>query len=150
MDQAIFEQWKMQLESLDRYENQADCQMFLAMVEAVTHCLSDDVIDVLLGTFGNAHDHGVQESVMRVLDQAPPQQYAARLAAGFEALMEASSEREWPLILLGRLFNSHDDSGAAALLEQVAKGDVLHAFLRSDSFIEEYPQAEVLLPRYGL
>lgn len=79
MDQAIFEQWKMQLELLDRYENQADCQMFLAMVEAVTHCLSDDVIDVLLGTFGNAHDHGVQESVMRVLDHAPPRRYAARL-----------------------------------------------------------------------
>lgn len=38
MDQAVFEQWKMQLELLDRYERQADCQMFLAMVEAVTHC----------------------------------------------------------------------------------------------------------------
>lgn len=28
----------MQLELLYRYERQADCQMFLAMVEAVTHC----------------------------------------------------------------------------------------------------------------
>lgn len=69
---------------------------------------------------------------------------------GFEALMVASSEREWPLILLGRLFNSDDDSGAAALLEHVAKGDVLHAFLRSDGFLDEYPQTEVLLLTYGL
>lgn len=70
MNDQAFKVWRDKLVSLDRYENQEDAREFSALVSSVRDELDAKTIDVLLSTFCDEDDYGVQERVVGVLDHA--------------------------------------------------------------------------------
>ncbi|MFJ4347447.1 hypothetical protein [Pseudomonas sp. NPDC089401] len=150
MNNEEFLDWKQNLGSIDPYENEKDCEIFFRLLSKVEGQLDGPIIDALLGTFTNADDYGVQERVMVILDGADPSEYASRLAAGFEGLIRRSSEKEWPLIILGRIFNSDDLLLINAIVDAARNNQVLREFMRSDEFLEEYPEVEGILNSAGI
>ena len=110
MNNDEFNKWRNNLLTLDRYENSSDAKEFLRLAKSASQELNTQVIDTLLGTFTNADDYGVQESILLILDKADPELYAERLASNFPTILQSASENEWPLILIGRIINSGSEN----------------------------------------
>lgn len=141
MTDAEFEQWRSALQSLDRYENPTDARAFVKLAKDVQDQLDGRVIDVLLDTFCDADDYGIQESVLVVLDKADADLYAERLAAKFTDIQRNASAQEWPLLLVGRVVNSNDPARTKAIVAAAkATQGSLNGFIHSDAFLDEYPE----------
>ena len=141
MTDAEFEQWRSALQSLDRYENPTDARAFVKLAKDVQDQLDARVIDVLLDTFCDADDYGIQESVLVVLDKADAELYAERLAAKFRDIQRNASAQEWPLLLVGRVVNSNDAAKTKAIVAAAkATQGSLNCFIHSDAFLDEYPE----------
>lgn len=141
MTDAEFEQWRSALQSLDRYENPTDARAFVKLAKDVQDQLDGRVIDVLLDTFCDADDYGIQESVLVVLDKADADLYAERLAAKFTDIQRNASAQEWPLLLVGRVVNSNDAAKTKAIVAAAkATQGSLNSFIHSDAFLDEYPE----------
>ena len=141
MTDAEFDQWRNAIQSLDRYENPTDARVFVKLVKDAQDQLDGRVIDVLLDTFCDADDHGIQESVLIVLDKADAERYAERLAAKFAELQRNASGREWPLLLIGRVVNSNDVAKTKAIVAAAkATQGSLNGFIHDEAFLNEYPE----------
>lgn len=149
MNEQEFLAWKQKLQSLDPYESDVDCDVFFELLDDVQGYLSGDVISVLLDTFTNADDYGIQERVLVTLDGSDPLEFVSQLSQGFERLLARSSEKEWPLILLGRIFNSGGE-WVEPLIDAAQSNSVLQNFLRGDEFLGEYPEVEAILNKAGI
>lgn len=140
MNDKEFEVWRDKLTSLDRYENSEDARAFSNLVEDVIRELDARTIDVLLDTFCDEDDYGIQERVLVVLDKADSDIYAERLAINFSKLKSKASGKEWPLILIGRIVNSANIEKIKAIVSAAKKSKDLNDFIRSDEFLDEYPE----------
>ncbi|RYC47002.1 hypothetical protein [Pectobacterium zantedeschiae] len=140
MNDNAFETWRNKLLSLDRYENAEDARTFSTLVEGVIGNLDAKTIDVLLDTFCDDDDYGIQERVLVVLDHADSSLYAERLAANFSKIKNKASDKEWPLMLIGRIVNSENGAKINAIVLAAKKHKPLDDFIRSDEFLEEYPE----------
>lgn len=141
MTDAEFEQWRSALQSLDRYENPTDARAFVKLAKDAQGQLDGRVVDVLLDTFCDADDYGIQESVLVVLDKADADLYAERLTAKFADIQRNASAQEWPLLLVGRVVNSNDVAKMKAIVAAAKKTQgSLHSFIHSDAFLDEYPE----------
>jgi len=150
MNEKEFQEWKSKLQSLDPYGSEVDCNDFFKLLDGVKGSLGGDVISVLLGTFTNADDYGVQERVLVTLDDSDPLEFASQLSKGFKDLLARSSEKEWPLIIIGRIFNSEDPSWIRPLADAARANSVLRSYLLGDEFLGEYPEAKALLIKFGV
>ena len=149
MTDAEFMAWKHALMALDRYEDADDVKVFIAMVRAVRDRLDARVIDVLLSTFTDQDDYGVQQAVEFVLDSADPALFADRLAAGFPDLQRREGAMEWSLLLPGRIINSRDQVRIWALVDAADRQEgSLGRYLRSEGFLDEYPELRPYLDSY--
>ncbi|MBN3199313.1 hypothetical protein H5A20_11385 [Pectobacterium brasiliense] len=140
MNNGVFEAWRDELFSLDRYENAEDAHQFSTLVEGVIGNLDAKTIDVLLDTFCDDDDYGIQERVLTVLDHADSSLYAERLATHFAKIKNKASDKEWPLLLIGRIVNSGNDEKINAIVLAAKKHKPLDDFIRSDEFLDEYPE----------
>ncbi|NYH12380.1 hypothetical protein [Pseudomonas moraviensis] len=145
MSVQAFKMWRDKLVSLDRYENPEDAREFSALVSSVRDELDAKTIDVLLSTFCDDDDYGVQERVLGVLDHAEAGVFAERLAVNFSTLQSQASGKEWPLILIGRVVNSDNAEKIKAIVAAAKKSPDLDAFIRSDEFLDGYPEIESYL-----
>ncbi|AVD82346.1 hypothetical protein C4Q28_09320 [Pseudomonas sp. SWI6] len=150
MNEQELSRWKQKLQSLDPYESEADCSMFFKLLDEVQGRTNEEVISVLLDTFTNADDYGVQERVLIVLDGSDPIEFASELSKGFERLLARSSEKEWPLILLGRVFNTGGSNWIVPITDAARSNPVLRDFLRSDDFLAGYPEVKAILNKAGV
>ncbi|KML70788.1 hypothetical protein [Pectobacterium peruviense] len=140
MNGNAFEAWRDELLSLDRYENAEDARQFSTLVKGVIGKLDAKTIDVLLDTFCDDDDYGIQERVLVVLDHADATLYAERLATNFAKIKNQASDKEWPLILIGRMVNSENDEKINAIVLAAKKHKSFDDFIRSDEFLDEYPE----------
>ncbi|WP_158664626.1 hypothetical protein [Pseudomonas sp. SWI6] len=124
--------------------------MFFKLLDEVQGRTNEEVISVLLDTFTNADDYGVQERVLIVLDGSDPIEFASELSKGFERLLARSSEKEWPLILLGRVFNTGGSNWIVPITDAARSNPVLRDFLRSDDFLAGYPEVKAILNKAGV
>jgi len=141
MTETEFEKWRNDLLSLERYENPTDARAFVTLARSVQDNLDSRVVDVLLDTFCDDDDYGIQESILVVLDKVEAKLYAERLAIKFPDLLRNASAQEWPLLLIGRIVNSNDTEKMRAIVD-VAKRTQgsLNEFIHSQGFLEEYPE----------
>ncbi|MGS7252891.1 hypothetical protein HG549_02645 [Pseudomonas sp. SK] len=150
MNDQELSRWKQKLQSLDPYESEVDCRIFFELLDEVQGRTNKEAVGVLLDTFTNADDYGVQERVLVVLDGADPIEFASELSKCFERFLARSSEKEWPLILLGRVFNTGDANWVAPIIDAAQSNPVLRNFLRSDDFLAEYPEVKAILNEAGV
>lgn len=146
MNDTNFKQWQSELNALDRYENPEDARTFSRLAESVANRLDARTIDVLLSTFCNDDDYGIQEAILTVLDSADTTLFAERLAANFMKIQSRASINEWPLILTGRFINSNSRENTEAMIAVAkAQSPAFYDFLGSEAFISEYPAIESCL-----
>lgn len=148
MNNDVFNKWRNNLLTLDRYENSSDAKEFLRLAKSASQELNTQVIDTLLGTFTNADDYGVQESILLILDKADPELYAERLASNFLKILQSASENEWPLLLIGRIVNSGSENKIKCVItaaKNAAIPRVMYDFICSDYFLDEYPEIKPYL-----
>lgn len=148
MTDIEFEKWRIELLSLDRYENPNDAKRFVQLSKSVINKLDARVIDILLSTFCNEDDYGIQEAVLLVLDSADSNIYADRMAKKFPDILRQSTNNEWPLILIGRIVNSESADRLNAILSAArnpSNPKALNTFIHSDYFLGEYPQVKPYL-----
>lgn len=142
MNDKEFDSWRDKLNSLDRYESSEDAREFSKLVESVSGELDARTIDVLLDTFCDEDDYGIQERVLVVLDNADSDIYAERLAINFSKLQSKASGKEWPLIMIGRVVNSANSEKIKSIVSAAKKHKDLEDFIHSDEFLDEYPEIE--------
>ncbi|QDQ28897.1 hypothetical protein FNU76_22495 [Chitinimonas arctica] len=146
MKKSDFDQWRSDLMKLDRYEDAEDGKAFVALAGQARGNFDEDVIGVLLDTFCNEDDYGIQEAVLGILDDAEPEMYSKILARKFTSLLLNASEQEWPLLIIGRTMNSGDARRISAVVRAAAddklhlSGGAMDNFIRSSFFTSEYPE----------
>lgn len=64
----------------------------------------------------------------------------------FSTLQRQASGKEWPLVLIGRVVNSDNAEKIKAIVAAAKKSPDLDAFIRSDEFLDEYPEIESYFP----
>jgi hypothetical protein len=145
MNEAEFEQWKEKLWSLNRYGTPEDSDDFEKLVKE-SDINDKRVLVELLKTFNNEDDYGIQHSVEHVLDTFDPDMFAECFVEQFPDMQSRSSEQEWPLLLIGRYVNSKDSVTLKLFVEYSEKDNnrdgllSMYNFMRSDYFLDEYPE----------
>lgn len=150
MTDAEFEKWRNELLSLDRYENPNDAKKFVQLTKSIINELDARVVDVLLSTFCDEDDYGIQEAVLLVLDTADANVYADSIAKKFPDVLRQSINNEWPLILVGRIVNSESADRLNAIVSAAknpSNPKELNDFIQNDYFLGEYPQFKPYLRR---
>lgn len=146
MERSDFYQWRSDLMGFDRYESEEDGKSFVELARKARGQFDEDVIEVLLDTFSNEDDYGIQEAILGVLDDAEPSMYSAVLARKFTSLLLNASEQEWPLLIVGRIINSGDPRRIVPMIQAAANdkdhsaGGAMDKFIRSSYFTSEYPE----------
>ncbi|WP_372403312.1 hypothetical protein ACDW34_12505 [Acinetobacter piscicola] len=131
------------INNLDRYDKDAD--EFISIVESIPNNASDQVIDALFETFSNKEDFGIQETVLSKLDSIPDEKFVNGLIRNFDHILDNSSEQEWALLILGRYVNADDKKRISMICEVGRKNISLFNFIKSDYFMEEYPEVKQYL-----
>lgn len=155
MNDLEFEQWKSRLWSLNRYEDVEDTHTFEKLLEDAAGHLDARVIDVLLDTYCDDDDYGIQCCVDHALYKADEALLAERLAEKFPEMQKRASQLEWPLLIIGGYVNAKDDR-MLKLLVQHAKACSnrnhplsMYNFIQSEYFLDEYPEMSAYLNNNG-
>jgi hypothetical protein len=146
MNDNEFEQWKSRLWFFGPYGNPDDYDdEFKKLLEEADHT-DRRVLVELLKTFTNEDDYGLQESVFHVLEKFDPDMFAECLVEQFPDLQVRSSEKEWPLLIIGGYVNSEDDVMLRLFVEYSEKSAnrddplSMYNFMRSEYFLYDYPE----------
>ena len=143
-----FKEWKETIFSLDRYENGEDAKKFSTLIaDKPSDATEKQYIECLLETFSDQDDYGVQEGVLTVLDSVNQRIFFETLGENFQNLLESTKEKEWGLLILGRVINSNNNININELISvsKKCKNKTMLELLKSEYFQDEYPEISVFL-----
>lgn len=135
-----FNSWKVQVLNKNRYEE--NTEIFEKLVDQVLNNPNINQVEALFDTFSNLDDYGIQDHVLLVLDKINDELFVDALVNKFNNLVVNSSEKEWPLLIIGRYVNSDCKSRIKLIKNRSLENKVLFEFLGSDFFLDEYPEYE--------
>ena len=143
-----FKEWKETIFSLNRYENSEDVKKFSMLVaDKPVDATEKQYIKCLLETFSNQDDYGIQEGVLTVLDSVNQRVFFETLGENFQKFLEHTKEKEWGLLILGRVINSNNHININELVSTSKKCNdkTMFEFLKSEYFQDEYPEISLFL-----
>lgn len=143
-----FKEWKETIFSLNRYENSEDAKKFSILVaDRPVDTTEKLYIKCLLETFSNQDDYGIQERVLTVLDSVNQRVFFETLGENFQKFLENTKEKEWGLLILGRVINSNNHININELVSTSKKCNdkTMFEFLKSEYFQDEYPEISLFL-----
>ena len=118
-----FHEWRRRVLSYDprNLDNTPkDDIAFVDLIYQMEGNCNSDVIDVLLQTFSDKPDYGIQESVAAVLASAEPSLYIRRLLEHLDELERRAPE--WTVILMSGVVQFHSKE----LVKEAENADKLH------------------------
>ncbi|MFJ4346142.1 hypothetical protein [Pseudomonas sp. NPDC089401] len=136
-------QWCERMLACRDFASEHDCDVFLAGLAEAERNMNGEIATTLLDMFSDTDDFGVLERARNVLEAADRHVFYPALVAGLAGLLERSPDKQWAMTLLG-IEVEHGD--LPLLLDYIRRAPspqrcVAMAFIRSDGFLSEYPQA---------
>ena len=149
MTKFEFEVWANHILSLCDFKSQDEIDEFCNLLNTAKKEIDADIVRVLLRTFSDVDDYGIQEQTRNVIESVDKNIFYPVLIDELQALIERSSEKEWALTLLGLEFQYGNPD---LLIDSLKSCDdekqvAFKKFVSSPHFLEEYPEAKEYVKR---
>lgn len=132
------EKWKERVLALKRFHTTEEVNEYVSLVDEMRNNCTQDVAQVLMQTFTNHEDHGVQESVVSVLASADPEIYLVALLKELPRLINEAPEWATTLIAREAYYNPQLLVSVATTMQTHVKA-ILLQFLETDGMRELCP-----------
>lgn len=147
--------WRKRLLAVRDPQTRSETEEFLDLVEQSDGNQDVKVVRTLLQTFTDVPDHGVKESVVRILGSFEPMLYYRAYFEELPQLARQTPQREWHVQLAAYPERELTKSEAKKLLQllQSSSAEAQKQFLeiiQQEEFVEDHSWAKTVLKAFGV
>lgn len=143
MTKVEFEVWASRILSVCQLKCQGEIDEFCNLLSRAPNQIDAEVVRVLLRTFSDVDDYGIQEQTRNIVQSADKHVYYPILLDKLQGLVDRSPEKEWALTLLGMEFQYGKPELLLDLFKTRSKEtqEFFRQFVSAADFMDEYAEA---------